>query len=189
MSKASDVTQILGRITGGEKGAFDELFPLVYDELRAIARRHMRADAGHTLQPTALVNEVCIKLLGQDQHHWTSRSHFLSAASRAMRHVLVDYARRRLSQKRGGDRTRQNDQLDGLEAPGGLSLSDVIALDEALARFAIEAPRKAKVVELLYFAGLSSAEAAHVLGVDRKTVHRDRVFALAWLNREMAASG
>ncbi len=190
-SNSGAVTQILQRITRGENQAFDELLPLVYEELQRIAGRHMdRMGAGHTLQPTALVHEACIKMLGQQHYDWHSRSHFLNAASRAMRHVLVDHARKRMRQKRGGERARESQELlDGLAAPGGLSVGDLLALDEALELLHQRDARKAQVIELRYFGGLSSAETARVLDVDRKTVHRDRVFALAWLNREMNESG
>ena len=112
MSNSGEVTRILERITGGENQAFDELLPLVYEQLRTIAQRQMRGmKPGHTLQPTALVNEACLKMLGPGPHGWESRAHFLNAAAKAMRHVLVDYARKRLSGKRGGDRTREPQQV------------------------------------------------------------------------------
>lgn len=182
-----DVTKILDRITGGDSAAFHELLPLVHEELRDIADRHMRGmSPGHTLQTTALVNEVCLKMLGGDGLGWENRAHFLNAASRAMRHVLVDYARRRQSQKRGGGAAREGtDAVARVQAPGGLSFSDLIALGEALEKLAVSYPRKAQVVELRYFGGLAGDDVARILDVTPRTIERDVEFALAWLNREM----
>jgi RNA polymerase sigma factor (TIGR02999 family) len=162
----------------------DELFPRLYAELREIADRLLRGEVvGHTLQPTALVHEAWFKLAGPGAPHPVDRQHFLALAARAMRQVLVDHARRRRAQKRGGAGialSLADDRL-GFSVP----LDDLIAVDDALTRLAAGNPRLARVVELRFFAGLSEDEAARALGVTTRTIQRDWVKARAWLHAEL----
>lgn len=177
------VTQVLASVERGEEGARQRLLEVVYEELRAMARAHMRAESpGLTLQPTALVHEAYLRLVG-DQVAWKSRAQFFAAASLAMRRILVDRARRALAEKHGGGRERM--ELAGLEEsthPGGV---DVLALDEALHRLAALDERLTEVVHLRFFAGLSVEQTAEVLGTSERTVKRDWNFARAWLRREL----
>lgn len=163
----------------------DDAFLRLYGELRQIADRMLRREApGHTLQPTALVNEAWLKLSGHAASTQMSRGHYLALAARAMRQVLVEYARRRRSHKRGGDLpviTLADDQL-GMSMP----LDELISLDDALARLAIRDERLARVVEMRFFAGLEEDEIAKVLEVTTRTVQRDWVKARAWLHTELA---
>ncbi len=187
MTEHGTVTQILTRLSGGDRRALDELFPLVYGELRALAAGLMVGERrGHTLQPTALANEAYLRLLGEtagEYGGWKSRSHFFAVAARAMRRILVEYARARGRKKRGGDwvRITLTPSLPGAPQPS----LDILALDEALQKLQAVDPRKVQVVELLYFGGLTAQEAAEVLGVAGRTVERDWQFARLWLLREM----
>jgi RNA polymerase sigma-70 factor, ECF subfamily len=182
------VTQLLVRWREGDQRALDELMPLVYDELRRLASRYMRGERpGHTLQTSALVNEAYLRLIGHEEIRWQDRVHFFAVAAQTMRRVLVDHARRRGNQKRGGDAHK-------VALDEGLIVSDeraaeVIALDDALARLAELAPRKSRLVELRFFGGLSIEEAAEVLGVSPGTVMRDWTFTKAWLRKEIAGGG
>ena len=172
--------------TDQEQGA--EHFLRLYGELRQIAERMLRREApGHTLQPTALLNEAWLKLGGHDGPDALSREHFLAIAARAMRQVLVEYARRRQAHKRGGDLPPITlaDELVGVSIP----IEDLLGLDEALVRLAAHDARLAKVVELRFFAGLSEEEIAQALRVTTRTVQRDWVKARAWLQTELADSG
>jgi RNA polymerase sigma factor (TIGR02999 family) len=185
---AADVTGLLRAWAAGEPGAVDALFPAVYEELRRQARRAMRRESeAHTLQPTALVHEVYLRLVDQRQARWESRSQFFAVAAQAMRRVLVDHARTRRRAKRGSGRTPLAlEQVDVAElAPDAGADIDVLDLDEALTRFAVVDPRKARLVELRYFGGLSIPEAAAVLGVSAATVTREWAVARAWLRREL----
>lgn len=178
----------LGTQAGGASGELpspERLLRLAYDELRAIAQRHLRGErADHTLVPTALVHEAWMRL--GDQGPFNDRAHFLHAASRAMRHVLVDHARARAAEKRdAGVRVTFTDDLAG----DAVSLTDVLTIDEALTRLGEAEPRWARVVELRFFAGLDVEEAAGVLGVSSATVKRDWRFARAWLARELGGPG
>ena len=167
----------------------DQLFPLLYAELHAIASREMRGERpGHTLQPTALVNEVYLRLVGGSATpSWRDRTHFLSTAARAMRHVLVDHARARSARKRGlGLRVTLHDDEAGYEE--GDSTVDYLALDDALTRLAEAEPRWAQVVELRFFAGLEIAAIAEALQVSPITVSRDWRFAKAWLAERLGPS-
>jgi RNA polymerase sigma factor (TIGR02999 family) len=183
------VTELLVRWREGDPAALGELMPLVYDELRRLAARHMRGERpGHTLQTSALVNEVYLRLAGQEGMQWQNRAHFFAVAAQAMRRLLVDHARRRGSRKRGGDAGRV--ALD----EGAVVVSDeypaeVVALDDALARLAEVAPRKSRLVELRFFGGLSIEETAEVLNVSPGTVMRDWTFAKAWLRKEISGGG
>src|SRR5262249_4613948 len=158
-----------------------ELLPLVYDELRKLAAARMAAEApDHTLQPTALVHEAFLRLVGEDEElHWDSRGHFFAAAAEAMRRILIDHARRKHRARHGGGRKR----VDILEAEfvAEAPSHDLLALDEALARFTATDPQKAELVRLRYFAGLTLEEAAELLGISRPTAVRHWAYARAWL--------
>ncbi len=179
------VTALLGVWQRGDRAALDALMPLVHDELKRIARRHLaRERFDHTIQPTALVNEAFVRLVNERAMNWHDRSHFLAVAAHLMRFILVDYARRRNVERRGGDRRRVD-----LEA--ALDVADprpvgVLAVDEALASLAKIDERKARVVEMRVFAGLTVDQSASVLGVSPVTIARDWRFAKAWLQRELA---
>lgn len=164
--------------------SLDEVVPLVYDELRRLARRYLRGErCNHTLQPTALVNEAYLCLARQDGVAWQNRTHFLAIAARTMRHVLVDHARERAALKRGGDRKRVT--LHSWVRVQERDV-DVTALDEALARLDAFDPRGCRVVELRYFGGLTIEETAEVLSVSPATVKRHWTVAKAWLYRELS---
>ena len=187
-ASAGDVTQLLRRLQGGDGGAFDELFPLVYDELRRIAQRQLRRERpDHTLFATALVNEAYLKMADQREASWQDRSHFLGVAARAMRQVLVDYARRRRADKRGGDWIRTTLTNRGLGFR--TSLEELIELDQALERLDQVDERLCKVVEYRFFGGLTEEETAELLGVTSRTVRRDWIKARAWLYRELYPEG
>lgn len=178
------VTQLLARLSAGDDDAVDHLFPLVYQQLRQAAEGVLRAErAGHTLQPTALVHEAYLKLVGSGRIPARDRGHFLSIAARAMRQILVDHARRRGARKRGHGETPV--PLDFPIADGGLLFDELVALDDALERLSVQSPRMRSVVELRYFAGLNEDEIAETLGVTTRTVQRDWVKARAWLYREV----
>jgi RNA polymerase sigma-70 factor (ECF subfamily) len=169
-----------------DSAALEQLLQLVYNELHDIAGRHLRRERpGHTLQPTALVHEAYLRLVGGKGLSATSRVHFLRAASRAMRQALVDHARARLALKRGsGLQITLDEGLAGREEP----IIDMLALDDALVRLAAAEPRWAQVVELKFFSGLDVPDIAQALGVSSATVKRDWQFARAWLARELGAA-
>lgn len=180
------VTQLLKKWSDGDRGALDALMPLVYDELNRIARRHLaREQPGHTLQPTALVHEAFVKLIGERDMHWNSRSHFVAVAAQMMRFILVDHVRRKKMAKRGGpDAVHVTfDEGLGVAAHGDDRLLD---LDEALTRLTEQDERKGRIVEMRYFGGLSVEETAQALSVSVATVMRDWRMAQAWLQRELA---
>lgn len=183
-SVRSDVTRLLTAWGGGDQEAFDQLGPVIYDELRRLARGQMRRERQRgTLQTTALVHEAFLRLTGQNQVAWESRGHFYAIAARMMRRVLVDFARRRSGKKRGGDVPRI--PLD--EAPEITSqpADDVLAVHDALESLSAVDGRKAQMVELRFFGGLSIDETAEILGVSPGTVMRDWTLAKAWLQREI----
>ena len=166
-----DVTQLLQSMARGNVGAADELLPLVYGELRRLAASKMaREAAGHTLQPTALVHEAWLRLGGDAQPAWTNRGHFLATAAEAMRRILVESARRRLRQKRGGGAVRI--ELDECQIEAPADDEKMIQVHEALEALANEDPQKAEIVKLRFFAGLGHEEIAAMLGVNEKTVRR-----------------
>jgi RNA polymerase sigma factor (TIGR02999 family) len=180
----ADVTKLLLRVKVGDAGAESELLPLIYDELRAIARNHMRHERqDHTLQATVLVHEAFLQLAGNSQIDWQNRAHFFALASRAMRRVLIDYARAAHAEKRPGAHKRV--EIDSALMPVGAENTDVLALDEALERLATWDPRQSQIVEMRFFAGLSFEEIAEVLGISDRTVKRDWTMARAWLHREL----
>jgi RNA polymerase sigma factor (TIGR02999 family) len=179
-----DVTELLMAWGRGDEDALSRLTPLVYDELHRLAAAHMRREqAGHTLQTTALVNEAYIKLVDSNRVRWQNRAHFFAMAAQLMRRILVDFARKRRYQKRGGD-WRQVTLAEGLGVSTNLD-SDLVALDDALQELGKLDPRKARVVELRFFAGLSLDETAEALQVSTDTVGRDWRAAKAWLMREL----
>lgn len=185
MNDSGEITALLSRLRQGDREAFNELMPFVYEEMRRLAARLMRREReSHTLQATALAHEAYLRLLGTREVSWENRAHFFGVAARAMRRILVEHARGKARRKRGGGRQRVT--LDEVSSPGVISPLDLLALDESLNALATLDPRKARVVELLYFGGLTRAEAAEVLGVTRKTVTRDWQFARRWLIREMS---
>jgi len=184
---AGAVTRALAKVHAGDQAAFDELFPLVYAELRRIAAREMRREKpGRTLQTTALVNEAYLRLLKGASLSFESRAHFLGIAARAMREILIERARARSARKRGGEAVRLtlDDALVLTPAPS----IDVLALDEALQRLARLDERHARVVELRYFGGLSVEETAAALNLSPATVKRAWTLARAWLYRELTGS-
>ncbi|HEV2351483.1 MAG TPA: sigma-70 family RNA polymerase sigma factor [Terriglobia bacterium] len=179
-----DVTQLLQAWGKGDQAALDRLMPLVYQELRRIAKRHMLHERpGHTLQTTALANEVYLRLVDVQKVTWHDRAHFFAICANTMRRILVDFARSRGYQKRGGGEEPLS--LDeSLNIAGGLR-SDLPAIDEALKRLAEHDPRKSQVVELRFFGGLSVEETAEALKISPETVMRDWKMARAWLYREL----
>jgi RNA polymerase sigma factor (TIGR02999 family) len=183
-----DVTGLLKAWGQGEEAALADLVPLVHDELRRIALGCLHGErVGHSLQATALVNEAYVRLVDVRRMNWQDRNHFLAMAARLMRRVLVDLARARRADKRGGNRIRVtlNDDL----VAGPQAGADVAALDEALQALAAIDDRKSRVVELRFFGGLAVEETAAILQVSTKTVQRDWDFARAWLQRELATGG
>lgn len=181
------VTQLLVAWSDGDVAARDQLMPLVYEELRRLAHRHMgRERSSHTLQTSGLVNEAYLRLVDQTQVQWQNRAHFFAMAAQMMRRVLVDYARSRAYAKRGGN-ARQV-PLDELEIVSEERATDVVALDDALTMLADIDPRKSQIVELRFFAGLSIEETAEVLAVSPGTVMREWTVAKAWLRREISTS-
>jgi RNA polymerase sigma-70 factor (ECF subfamily) len=184
LSADSDVTQLLGQVAKGDEGAAAKLIPLVYDELRRLASRHMRRESEyHTLQPTALVHEVYLKLVQQRSVDWNGRSHFFAIAAQMMRRVLVDHARARLRGKRGaGDRPIPLDEVFVFAPERSL---DLIKLDQSLCRLAQMDERQCRVVELRFFGGLNVEETSQALGISPKTVKRDWSLAKAWLHGDL----
>lgn len=180
----SDVTQILDAIDAGNPQAAAELLPLVYDELRRLAASRLaHENAGHTLEPTALVHEAYLKLVGPaDKARYANRSHFFAAAATAMRRILIDRARKKRSEKRGGGRHRVS--ADDLESPSKLT-DDLLAIDDALTLLELEDAESARLVELRFYAGLSVEEAADAMGVARATAYRTWAYAKAWLRTKL----
>jgi len=186
--RPGDVTGLLRRWSTGDEIAFEQLLPLVYDELHRLAVRYLsRERAAVTLQPTALVNEVCLRLLGWHEVRWQNRGHFYGVSAQMMRRVLVDIARRRRADRRGGPKAMRV-ALEDVEIAGRERGADLVAIDEALERLAAADPRKARVVELRFFGGLSMEETAEALGVSLRTAHNDWAFARAWLYRFLTGS-
>jgi RNA polymerase sigma factor (TIGR02999 family) len=185
------VTAILHAVQSGDVRASEELLPLVYAELRALADRRMaRESAGHTLQATALVHEAYLKLLGpggENDRRWQDQGHFFAAAAEAMRRILIDHARAKRADKRGGNRGREL-LGDPLAEPAAAD-EDLPAIDEALSRFEAQDPQKAELVKLRFFAGLTLDQAARVLGISAATADRHWAYARAWLFDDLKKSG
>ena len=188
MPAASDVSGLLAAWSQGDRAALDRLMPLVYEHLKRLAHQRMRGERpGHPLQTTALVNEAYLRLADINRVCWHDRAHFFAVAAQAMRRVLVEAARARNAQKRGGDVRFVS--LDEAESPAAERTLDVLALDQALEALARIDERKARVVELRYFGGLGVEEAAEALGVSPDTVVRDWKVARLWLMRELRSTG
>ena len=182
------VTQILGAIEQGDPRAAEQLLPLVYDELRKLATARMAAESpDHTLQATALVHEAYLRLVDVErQQHWNSRGHFFAAAAEAMRRILIDHARRRHSLKLGGDLGRI--ALSDVAQTAPETEFDLLALDAALCKLEQLSPRRAELVKLRYFAGLTIDQAAEALGVSPSTANADWVYAKCWLQLELRSA-
>jgi RNA polymerase sigma-70 factor (ECF subfamily) len=179
------ITQLLIAWSKGERAALDELMPLVQNELRRLARNYMRRqNVGHTLQTTALVNEAFLRLVDSDRVNWQDRNHFFAICAQLMRRILVDFARRKTSLKRGGERVQVtlNEQVDAADEKA----AEVVALDEALVRLAEMNQRQSRIVELRYFGGLTEDQIAETLEISSRTVRRDWNLARAWLYRELS---
>jgi RNA polymerase sigma factor (TIGR02999 family) len=178
------ITRLLAGWSRGDRAAFDQLVPVVYDELHRIAGQRLQHERpNHTLQPTALVNEAYLKLIDQRQPHWRNRAHFFAIAATLMRRILVDHARSRAAHKRGEGLPAIS--LEQVDVPAPEPQMDVVALDHALERLASIDPRQSRLVELRYFGGLSIEETAEVLGISPTTISREWCSAKAWLYREM----
>jgi RNA polymerase sigma factor (TIGR02999 family) len=186
MTKSStQITQLLLAWGQGDEAALERLMPLVYDELRKVAARHLRRQRpDHTLQTTALVNEAYLRLIDSSQVQWQNRAHFFAISAQLMRRILVDFARSRQNLKRGGDVERVS--LDEALVVAPERGADLLALDDALTQLAALNSRQAQVVELRYFGGLSEEEAAEALKVSLRTVQRDWKLARLWLYRELS---
>lgn len=183
------VTEILNAINGGDPQAAAKLLPLVYDELRQLAGRKLAQEKpGHTLEATALVHEAYLRLIGTgDMPRWNDRVHLYAAAADAMRHILVDNARRKKSQKRGGQQQRV-EWHDNIAAPQDAT-DDLLAIDEALTQLEAEDKEAAQLVKLRFYAGLSVEEAAEILGMARATAFRTWNYAKAWLRTKLGGTG
>ena len=181
-----DATRLLARVNAGDAAAADELLPVVYAQLRALAGSYFRNQAANnTLQPTALVHEAYLKLINVADRNWSDRVHFCAVAATAMRQILQDRARRRRTAKRGGDARRV--PLSQVETPSGGSPIDLVALDDALERLKSLDARQARIVELRFFGGLTTEEVASVLHVSTRTVEQDWRRVRAWLSKELEA--
>jgi RNA polymerase sigma factor (TIGR02999 family) len=184
---SSQFTEMLVRWRAGDRAALDRLIPLVYSELRRLAHHYLRRERpGHTLQSTALVHEVYVRLLGQDLPEWQNRAHFFGVAAQLMRQILVDYARSRRAAKRGGGACKLT--IDAAVALSHETDIDMIALDDALKALASVDPQQSRIVEMRFFAGLSIEDTSDVLGISPATVKRDWTTARAWLFRELGRS-
>jgi RNA polymerase sigma-70 factor, ECF subfamily len=184
MADSEDITRILKSAGSGDRSAVDRLMPLVYGELRALAESYLQRErTGHTLGATALVHEAYVRLIRQEEVEWQNRAHFFAIAAQAIRRILVDYARSREADKRGGGRERV--RLDEDMAVQGERDLDLLALDESLKELARLHPRQAQIIELRFFGGLSLKEVAEALGVSPRTVDGDWHMARAWLRRQL----
>jgi len=188
-SSGDDLTRIMASVNSGDGAAAAKLLPLVYDELRKLAARRMSQESpGHTIQATALVHEAYLRLVDvPNPQHWNGRGHFFAAAAEAMRRILVEHARRKQCLKAGGDRHRI--ELDGIEPPAVLSgpgaKLDLLSLDDALVALEQAEPRKASVVKLRFFAGLTNDQAADAMGISSATAENDWAYARAWLRLQL----
>lgn len=179
----NDVTQILASITEGDQAAVDKLLPLVYQELKGIAAHKMsRENPGNTLQPTALVHEAWVRLLGESEQQFNNRAHFFAAAAEAMRRILVESARRKRSLKRGGNAEREELNDDIMEP---VRTDELLAIDESLDLLAQEDPQAASLVKLRYFVGMTMEEAATALNLPVRSAERLWAYARAWLRRSL----
>lgn len=184
-SESIDVSAVLAEIVAGKDDATERLMPLVYDEMRRIAQRLLRHEnPGHTLQPTALVNEAFLRLAGKNSIDWQGKTHFFAIGAKVMRRILVDHARGKKTQKRGGEQCRipLSDEL----CVSSRNDEDVLAVEEALQKLEDLDQRQAQVVELRFFGGLTVEEVAEALGVSKRTVESDWTMVRAWLRRELS---
>ena len=182
MDPATQVTRLLLDLKNGDPAAVDRLIPIVYDELRRLAAHYLRDEhAAATLQPTALVHEAYLRLVAQEMPDWESRSHFFGVAAHLMRQILVDHARRRDSQKRGGGQATAS--LDNVLTFAPMKSNDILALDDALTALATVDQRKCKVIELRFFGGLSVEETARAMNLSVGTIGREQRLAEAWLSK------
>ena len=188
MEERDDITGLLRELSQGRAEVLDRLMPIVYDKLRRIAHAQLRGERPeHTLNTTALVNEAYLKLVNVRQVQWRDRAHFFAMAARLMRRILIDYARARQREKRGGDAVHVP-LAEAQDIPLGRAADDLVALDEALARLETQSERQCRVVECRCFAGMTVEETAAALGISVATVKRDWTFSRAWLNRELGSS-
>lgn len=189
MAGMSDITRLLTAIHEGDQNAMAQLLPVVYDELRRLARLHMFSERkDHTLQATALVHEAYLRLLGDISAPWDGRRHFFAAAAEAMRRILIEHARAKNAIKRGGQLERVDlDELPPMILPSQ-HVDDLLALDDALTSLEAEAPAKAQLVKLRFFAGLTMEEAAEAMGISERTAKRHWVYAKAWLFDDLKAA-
>ena len=182
-----EITQLLFEWSSGNQTALDKLYPLVYDELHRLARRYMRRERkGHTLQTTALINEAYVRLVDQKHVHWENRAHFFAISAQIMRRILIDHARRYTYAKRGGGAERLS--FDEAAIVANDRAAELVQLDEALKHLSGIDPRRAQVVELRYFGGLTNEEIAMVLKISANTVTRDWNMARAWLYQQLGGS-
>lgn len=185
MQSPEGITQLLAKWSSGDEAALEELMPLVYDELRRLAGRYLRRErVGHTLQPTALVNEAYLRLVDQKSARWQNRAQFYGIAAQLMRRILVDHARLKHAEKRGGPE-QQRLSITNAEILATKPDLDVLALNEALEELTTMDPQQCRIVELKFFGGLSIEEISEVLGVGHATVERDWKMARAWLRRRL----
>ena len=185
MSTPEGVTQLLIDWSKGDQAALDRLMPLVYSELRRLATNYLRRERqGHTLQPTALVNEAYLRLVDQKNAKWQNRAHFFGISAQLMRRILVDHARQHQAVKRGGT-GQQRISITSVERLANKPEVDLLALNEALDELAKMDPQQSRIVELKFFGGLSIDEVAEVLGIGHATVERDWKMARAWLRRQL----
>lgn len=185
MPSSNEVTELLGACSRGDQDAVAKLLPMIYEELRELAERYFRRERrDHTLQPTALVHEAYMRLVGQQEVQWQNRSHFFGVAAMAMRRILVNHAKSRLRVKRGGDHKRVS--LEEVVVVSGQTDPELVALDEALTRLAQVDERKARLVELRFFGGLGIEETAEAMSISPATVKREWNLAKTWLYREIA---
>lgn len=182
--QSNQVTKLLHDWSQGNKGALDQLMPVVYSELRRLANSYLRSERpDHTLQATALIHEAYLRLIDQNTPRWESRAHFFGVAARLMRQILVDHARSRAAVRRGGDQQRIS--LDDALLFSEDQAADLVAFDEALGRLAALDERKSRIIEMRSFGGMSVEETAEALGVSAPTIKRDLRLAKAWLRREL----
>ena len=187
-SREEDITALLESYREGDEAALGRVVPLLYAELRRMAARYLAGErTNHTLGPTALVHEAYLRLAGQRDGKWENRSHFLACAALAMRHILVDHARRHRSEKRGSG--HQSVPLEETHLVASWFDENIIALDDALSRLQSLSQEQAKVVELKFFGGLTNEETAEALGISEASVRRDWTVARAWLRRDMTRGG
>jgi RNA polymerase sigma factor (TIGR02999 family) len=180
----SELTRILHSIDSGDPKGADELLPLVYQELRQLAAHKMANEApGHTLQPTALVHEAWLRLAGSESQRWQNRAHFFGAAAEAMRRILIDNARRKRTIRHGGEHERV--EFEGVEIPAAADDDELLAVNEALEKFAAIDNQKAELVKLRYFVGMTIEEAAEASGISVATAKRHWAYARAWLHQEI----